>query len=282
MKTKNLLVLITVLCINNLFAQEKDCFYGHTDLCVGEKYYIYADIANVRVGPVTTSEISFKLSAGQEIIINAVYDKEDATEIDGVRGQWLYVATTDGTNRGGWLWSNTLSSKQLRRGNTKFVFGIDKATENGFKCTIKAVDNGKIVDRKSYELDFDGTMFNNARIIENVWLKNVKYVVHLNIGGNACAFPLSNLYFAWLEEKKKLAELPKAWSVSDACAVSYSEAVSIPTESNGGISDILVKVTESGIPPENDDLSCEYDKWKWEYKTELFKWNGEKTVRIKN
>ena len=277
MKSKILLILIIILCINNLSAQE-DCFYGHTYLCVGEKYYIYADVANIRVRPATTEEIIYKFPAGQEIVINAIHNGEE-TSIDGVRGQWLYVTTTDGTNREGWLWSNSLSSKQLRRGNVKFVFGINSFSDYKFKGTVKAIDNGKIVDRKNYELGMEGAMFNNAKIIDNVSLENVKHVVHLSIGGGACMFPLSDFYFAWLEEKKKLVELPVAMSVSDACGVSYTESLSVPSENSGGIYNLLVKVTQEGTPPEKGD-PCDYSKWDWEYKTELFKWNGEKTVKI--
>ena len=281
MKSK-ILFLVTILCINNLYA-ERICFYGSADFCEGEKYYVYADIANVRVVPVATSEISCKLSAGQEIIVVAVYDKENDAEIDGVRGQWLYINTTDGTNREGWLWSNTLSPKQLRRGNTKIVFGIDKVTEEVCKYTFKAVDNGKIVDRKSVNINIisDGYMFNEAKIFDNISLENVKCVAYFSIGGNACGSGHNGLYFAWLDETKKLVELPKVWSMGDACAVSYGEALYIPNETNGGIYNLLVKVTESGIPPD-DDLDCDYTKWGWEYKTELFKWNGEKAVQIKN
>jgi len=282
MKSKLLFPLIAgIFCFNNLAAQP-DCFYNNsTDFCTGEKYYVYADAANVRIAPNVNSEIHFKLPAGQEIMIISIYKSKEEQIIDGLNGQWLFVTTTDEAKREGWIWSNTLSYKQLRRGATKFVFGIDKEIESGYKCTIKAVDNGKIVDRKNYEIGFDEKIFNNAKIIDNVFLENVKYVVNLCIGGGACAFGLNNFYFAWLDEKKKLVELPKAWSVSDACAVSYTETVYIPTENNDGLYNLLVKAARIGIPPENDDDACDYEKWTHEYKSELFEWNGKDVVKIK-
>ena len=281
MKKIQLVLLTCILGLNNLYAAERECHGNRYEFCVGEKYYIYADIANIRTAPNVSSEIKFKFSAGQEVVIVSIA-KDSEGEIDGVGGIWLLVSTTDEEKNTGWIWSNSLSCKQLRRGNVKFVFGMDKYVKDKYKCTIKAVDNGKIVDRKSYELYPDGTAFNNAKIIDNVWLENVKYVVHLDLGGGACAFPTSNLYFAWLDEKKKLVELPPTFSVGDACAVSYGESLYVPSENNGGMYNLLLKVTEEGIPPKDDKFACEYDKWDWKYKTELFKWNGEKVIIIKN
>ena len=281
-KSKILSLFITgILCLN--LSAQSDCYFGYSaNFCVGEKYYVYADAANVRTGPDTDSDIKFKLPAGREVLIVSVNKNPEELIMDGLNGQWLFVSETSEEKREGWIWSNTLSCKQLRRGDIKFVFGIDKAIEYGYKCTIKAVENGKIVDRKNYEIGFEEKIFNNARIMDNVFLDNVKHVVHLCIGGGACGFGENNIYFAWLDEKKKLVDLPKAWSVSEACQGAYSEMVAIPTENNYGIYNLLVKVSELiSVPDDYDDEDCDRTGWPHEYKTELYRWNGEKAIICK-
>jgi hypothetical protein len=275
--------LICILCLNNLSAQREGYNYGIIwNINEGGKFYVYSDIANVRAMPDQKSDIVSKVTAGQEIEVLATEDDYDKNliVIDGFWGKWVPVKINE--NISGWLWSNMLSYKQLRRGNTKFVFGIDKVIENGYKCSVKVIEDGKIIDRKTFEIGFEQTNGTSASIIDNVLLENVKFVVRLYMGGEACAIPLNEIYFAWLDEKTKLVELPQTFSVSDACVMSYVESLYIPTESNSGIYNLLLKVSQAGIPPQESDLDCDLDKWGWEYKTEFFKWNGEKVVKIKN
>ena len=267
---KKIIIIFAILATmsNNLLAQ---CFYERTH-DVGEKYYVHADVANVRTSPSIDSEISFKLSAGQEVIIIS-YNNEYL--------DWYFIKTTDGKKREGWIWSETLSCKQLRIENTKFVFGMDKVSEDKCTLTIKAIENGKIVDRKSFlGKDYIDADFYSARIIDSVRLENVKCIVHLSLITNGCSHSgVADFYFAWLDEKKKLVKLPEMSSY-----LADSESLYIPTEDNNGIHNVLVKVTENGIgelirePIRNFETKDKYEGY--EYKSELFKWDGEKLIEI--
>ena len=267
---KKIIIIFAILATmsNNLLAQ---CFYERTH-DVGEKYYVHSDVANVRTSPDIDSEIKFKLSAGQEVMI--ISYEEDS-------GRWFFIKTTDEKKREGWIWSETLSCKQLQVENTKFVFGTDKAPEDKCIFTIKVVENGKIVDRKSFGDDIFGGYidadFYSARIIDGVRLENVKCIVHLLLIANGCSHSGGgDFYFAWLDEKKELVKLPEIFSF-----LADSESLYIPTENNGGIPNVLVKITENCIGEPTWDTDNGYNKWeKSEYKSELFKWNGEKFIEI--
>jgi hypothetical protein len=264
---------VSVTLPDNLLAQS-DCYY-HCGVLpdINEKYYVYSDVANVRTLPDIDSEISFKLSAGREVMV--VSYKENSDEIDGVSGNWYFIKTTDGIKREGWMWSETLSCKQLRRGDTKFVFGTSKTTEDDCTLTVKVIENGKIVDTKKFKTYF-AVSFSNARIIDSVNLRNVKYVVHLIFDTYGCnEIGEDEYYFAWLDEKKKLVKLPETSSFSGG-----KEDLYIPTKSNRGISNLLIKIIANALEPKNVEDTYNYEKWEYEYRTELFKWNGEKIIKI--
>lgn len=282
MKLKILFGLTVILCVNNLYTQEVVHDYGLAwNFKEGGKYYVYSDAANVRSAPDINSKIVSKLAAGQEVEVMPFEENDfgNSVTIDHFRGQWVEIKVDNEIS--GWIWSNTLSYKQLRRGNIKFVFGIDKVVNYRYKCTLKAIESGKIIDRKSYEIGFEENRFTDANIIDNVWLDNVKFVVRIYTSGEACGIGSNEIYFAWLDESKKLAELPKTTSVSDACVLSYSESLYIPSDNNSRISNLLLKVSAEAIIPD-DDNDCDYKKWGWKYETKLFKWNGEKVVKVEN
>jgi hypothetical protein len=272
-----LFILASTTLPNNLSAQS-NCFYGCYDTTLNSKYYVYSDVANVRTLPDIDSEIRFKLSAGHEVM--RISYKKTPDEVDGMSGYWYFIKTTDGTNREGWIWSETLSCIQLRRGNTKFVFGgMEKENENEYDCklTIKVVENGKIVDRKNFKSYLEVTCY-NAKIIDNVSLKNVKYVVHLTFDTHGCnEVGEDEFYFAWLDEKKKLVKLPEISSYSIE-----SEDLHIPTKSNSGIPNLLVKIIANALESKYKGDNYNQEECEYEYKTELFKWDGEKVTKIDN
>lgn len=273
---KKIVFLFSILLSLNIFAQ--DCYYGFGYFCVGESYYVYADAANVRSSPDIKSEAKFLLYAGQEVKVTAIKESQNTQVIDGLEGTWLFVSTND--KRDGWIWSNTLSYKQLRRYNTKFVFAIDKKTEDGYNCILKVVDNGKIVNKLNFKIGFEETLNPDANIIDNVFLENVNYVIHIEIGGGACGFVKNDFYFAWLDANKKLIEFPKAQSVSEACLFSYSEMIVIPNKNQGGIYNLIIKNSEEMTAPDEEDNDCDSSKWSHKYKTIQYKWNGKEVTEI--
>ncbi|MDR0799351.1 MAG: SH3 domain-containing protein [Dysgonamonadaceae bacterium] len=279
-------ILLILICLTGCFvlnAQESYYYGFEYTLQADEKYYVYADVANVRIEPDSKADIENQLSAGQEVTIIETDDKGDnPVVIDGFTGKWLYVSyTINDVKRAGWIWSNTLSYKQLRRGDTKFVFGIDKIVKFGFQWSVKAIDNGKIVDRKFFTVSGEESHSPYAKIMDGVQLENVKCVVRIASGGEACGIGAPVHYFAWLDGSKKLVELPSTMSVGDACALSYSETLIIPTENTESIPNLLIKITDEGIPPENEDDACDYSKWRDVYKTELFEWKNNEVRKVK-
>ena len=69
MKKGIIIIAVLVAMLSNLLAQS-NCYYS-CPCCydvVNKKYYVYSDVANVRTSPDIDSEISFKLSAGQEVV----------------------------------------------------------------------------------------------------------------------------------------------------------------------------------------------------------------------
>ncbi len=268
---KSILSILVVLVFSlNYLSAQSNCFYRCDGYDTGKKYYVYSDVANVRTSPDIYSDINFKLTAGHEVIL--ISYKEESVEIDGINGFWLFIKTTDQRCRKGWIWSGTLSCGQLQRGDTKFVFGIENTNEDKCEFSIKAIEKKDIIDRKKIEVYFEIGL-DNVAIIDSVCLKNVKYVLCFTMSTYGCnSIGEDEYYFAWLDEKKKLVKLPKTSSFE-----ANKESLYIPTQSNKRISDLLLKVSEEGIQPENNEHPYDYEKWK--YKTELFKWTGEKLIK---
>ncbi|MDR2950932.1 MAG: hypothetical protein LBV71_17230 [Prevotella sp.] len=236
----------------------------------GEQRYVYADIANVRQYPTLDSEVVDKLKAGQEINIE---DVGGADKVGEDKGFWINITYKIGDKvKSGFLWSNVLSYTQMRRGDTKFVYGKESgANEGKVKFQVKAIRNDSIIDRKSFDVSTGSLSFTEGKIIPDGSLKNVNYIVQLYFTGEACGYGNYHFHFGW--SGNRFLELPYTVSVGDGGVYSYGEYLIYPTDSQLPEDTLLKVIAEGEAPDENSDIE-------FQYKTMMYKWDGEKITPI--
>ncbi len=206
--------------------------------------YIFADTALIRVSPDTKQAPLDTLFAGDNVTVTGVAAK--ALTIRGLKGPWLTINySKNGTAKSGYIWQGLVSCFPLRRGDVKFVFGIERRadstyTEDGRKDTIKrflvklkVVKNGQILAKSSVvTYDDEGAQYCYGRIMSGMGLTNVQNIAVLQFGGEACGIMLYEYYFA-LTKNNQLIHLPDKESVSDAGSFYHSENFIFPNEKNG-------------------------------------------------
>lgn len=236
----------------------------------GEKHYVYADIANVRQSPTVDSEIVDKLKAGHEINIEDVGETDKIGEDNGF---WINITYISGDKvKSGFLWSNVLSYTQMRRGDTKFVYGKESGVNDGqVKFQVKAVRNDSIVARKNFDVSTGSLSFTEGKIIPNGNLQNVNYIVRLYFTGEACGYGNYHFHFGW--NGNRFLELPYTVSVGDGGVYSYGEYLIYPTDYQLPENMLLKVIAEGEAPDENSDIE-------FQYKTMMYKWDGEKATPI--
>lgn len=237
----------------------------------GKQFYIYADVANVRNLPGLDADVVDKLPAGQEVTIQDIGKADKVGEDEGF---WLQITYKNkGETKEGFIWSNTLSYTQMRRGNVKFVYGKERKNEDSGLAAfcLKAVRNDSIISRWNFEVSTGSLSYTEGRIKPNGNLSGVDYIVQLYFTGEACGYGNYEFNYAWTG--KELLELPGTVSVADGGVYSHGEYIVYPTDSQLP-ENIIMKVTASGeAPDENSDLE-------FEYKTVLYKWDGRKATAV--
>lgn len=244
----------------------------------GESRYIYADKANIRKALQMNSEVVDKLSAGQEITIE---EEGPVDTIDGNDGFWLLISYKKNSEPNkGYIWSHNLSHVQLRRGNVKFVYGIEKRlknTEDGNDLifNIKAIRNDSIVSRKIFAINSESKNYIAGKIIQTESLSGVEYIIQLTFSGEACGIGSYNFHYAW--NGNKMLELPSTFSVSDAGVYYHGEYMVFPNE-NQLIQNLILKVVADGHYPEEDPEAADMII---KHKTTYYQWDGNKAVEQK-
>lgn len=264
-------IVFTILFIlsvcNNLKAQ--DNWYYTFSFFEGDKRYVYANTANVRNQPGLEYEKTDQLVCGHEVTI--LKDTEIEEKIDGISGKWLKVSyEKDNVQKEGYLWQGTLSYTQLRRGDVKFVFGIDNYNEKSYQTmgSIKAVKDQMLLDRSVFEICSTATA--GGRIIDKHGMEGVSQVLEIMFGGAECGVATCFNYFAW--DGQKFTPFARTYYVGDGGVYSYTETLDFPTI--GSMNNILIKYIEEAT--DYDQKANSNDEMNWRYKTEVYKWDGKK------
>jgi hypothetical protein len=206
--------------------------------------YIFADTALIRVSPDTRQAPMDTLFAGDNITVTGITSK--ILTIRGLKGPWLKINyTKNGAPRNGYIWQGLVSCMPLRRGDVKFVYGIErradtiyteykrKDTIKRFLVRLKVVKNGQVLAKSAVAAyDDEGAQFCYGRIMSGMGLTNVQNIVVLQFGGEACGIMLYEYYFA-LTKSNQLLRFPDKESVSDAGNFYHSETFTFPNEKNG-------------------------------------------------
>ncbi|OQP42833.1 hypothetical protein A4H97_11790 [Niastella yeongjuensis] len=204
--------------------------------------YIFADTALIRISPDTKQTPIDTLFAGDNITVTGI--TANALTIRGLKGPWLKINyTKNGAPRNGYIWQGLISCMPLRRGNIKFVYGIERRADSiskgdkfnirRFLVRLKVVQDGKVLTSRSL-ITYDDESANSSfgKIMSGMGLTNVQNIIVLEFSGEACGIPTYDYYFAFTKSNQLL-RFPDKESMSDAGAFYHSETFTFPNEKNG-------------------------------------------------
>lgn len=255
--------------------------YNIHNMYDGQEAYVYANVANVRSQPNMTADQVDQLKCGYNVKVIEVASEDET--LNGVSGRWLKVAyTKDEVEKQGYIWEGTLSFSQIRRGDVKFVYGVDRFVEddekgNIFYIGLKAVKNDLVVSSQNFSLHsgFTGVV---GKAISDMGLKKVENIVILSFLGEACGIASNYYYFAW--NGNELLPLISRSEVGDA-AVSYaSESLIFPSE--GAPYNMVVKIKAEGYNEDEEKIS-EDNEVLYEQETfdaEFYRWDGKTLKKV--
>ncbi|HEY9260193.1 hypothetical protein [Chitinophaga sp.] len=291
MKAMPFFVLVCCLFFNaaSTFAQDDVRTWS---LQVTDSRYIFADTAFVRVSADTKQSPLDTLFAGDDITVTKITDQ--LLNLKGLTAPWVAIKyKKNGIDKEGFLWQGLISFAPLRRGDTKFVYAIDRHVdsvfvEDGVKTVtkqflvkLKVVQAGKLKATGSCRVDdAEVANFTEARVMSGLGLSNVQNIITLTFTGSACAIPSNYYYFAWLNDSR-LVPLPERMDVSDAGAFYHEETFTFPGEKNGQ-PDMIYWNMKEGEATEKMDKNGEpvyketkdAAKYSWDGVTGTFKKEG--------
>ncbi|MBC9915140.1 SH3 domain-containing protein [Chitinophaga varians] len=247
---KKFLLFLFVCISHQLFAQEEPNF---PDMRSWSLYmngtdtidrYIFADTAYIRISPDTKQTPTDTLLAGDNITVTGMTTK--SLTIRGIQGPWLKIAyTKNGEYRKGYIWQGLVSCTPLRRGDLKFVYGIERKidsitlTDNRkdtfpyYRVRLKVVQNGVLLAKTMQTIgDNETANFSSGKIMSGMGLTNVQHIVVLTFTGAACGVPTDDYYYAWTKDGQ-LIQLPSKTNIGDAGAYYHTEEFTFPNEKNG-------------------------------------------------
>ncbi|NIG54799.1 SH3 domain-containing protein [Chitinophaga sp. Cy-1792] len=286
---KKLLLVVLLFATKSLFAQEGPDFsdmrswsiYGDT-----VSRYIFADTAFVRVSPDTRQAPKDTLLLGDNIKVLEITQKP--LTIRGLKGPWLKIEySKNGEVRNGYVWQGLISCAQMRRGDTKFIYGIERRADSitfenktadtirRFMVRLKAVQNGNLLAKIGFTtLDDESANYSGGKLMSGMGLTNVQNIIVINFSGEACGIPTCDYYFAWTKDSM-LVRFPDKTNVGDADAYYHSEEFIFPNEKKGQPDLVIWEMSEEeATDVVNKDGSHKMkttDKGR-----KVYQWDGEK------
>lgn len=283
------LILFITLC-NSVYAQDENGFefpdmrsWMLNDGDTTERY-IFADTALVRSTPHTKKAPIDTLFAGDNITITEI--THNGLSIRGIRGPWLKINyTKNGTKRNGYIWQGLVSCWPLRRGDIKFIYGIErradsiymsgksKDTIRRYLVKLKVVQNGNILAKTTLVTDDDeGNKFSFSRVMNGMGLTNVQNMVVICFGGEACGIPLYEYYLAFTKSNQ-LVRFPDKMNVADAGVFYHNETFTFPNEKNGRPDTIIWNLNQEEATDDVDKKGNPIMKLT-DKKRSVYKWDG--------
>ncbi len=243
-----MLLFLFTFAIQTLHAQEQPHFPDMRSWMINAGYptdrYIFADTAFVRMSPGIKGAPLDTLFAGDNITVTDVTEK--TLTIRGINGPWLKIDyVKNGEQKNGYIWQGLVSCAPLRRGDTKFIYGIERRADSihldgtntdtirRFLVSLKVVQQGSIVAKASIITpDDESANSSTGKLMSGMGLSNVQNVVVLSFSGEACGIPTYDYYFAWTSTGRLLC-LPGKVNIADAGAFYQTETFTFPNEKNG-------------------------------------------------
>ncbi|RYD77719.1 MAG: hypothetical protein EOP53_12530 [Sphingobacteriales bacterium] len=250
------------------------------------QWYVYAAKAMIRETPAADGLLLDSALAGSQLQGVAFVKKN--TIARGIHAPWIKVKYKKGNEeKSGYVWMGSVAFKNMLKGDTAFIYGIDKVTakkiaaddytEYSLHIGLKAFYNNTLLDEKKWIIPGDeSSSYADAKLLGNMGLQNTHEVLRINIGGEACGVPTNYYYHGW--NGQRFFELPTKYNVGDAGVFYHAETLLFPSE-KGGKPGYIIKLME-----EEEMLEEESDKKPAKYKKstgkEVYSWNGEKAVKI--
>lgn len=252
---KKLLLFLFICVSSTLHAQEFPDMRSWSLYGDSLERYIFADTAFVRITPDTKQAPIDTLLAGDNITITGT--TPNALTIHGLRGPWLEVSyQKNGELKNGYVWQGLVSCAPMRRGDIKFVYGIERRADSAYTSDqgkdtlrrylgrLKVIQNGSIVTRASFTTDDDESAnFSTGKVMSGMGLTNVQHIIVLTFSGEACGIPTNDYYFA-LTKDNQLIRLPEKTNIGDADVFYHSESFTFPNEKNGKPDMVIWDMTE--------------------------------------
>jgi hypothetical protein len=243
--------------------------------------YIFSDTAFIRRSPDTKQAPLDTLLLGDNIKVLDIITGSSLT-IRNLKGPWLKISyNRNGEERTGYVWQGLVSMKPLRRGDTKYIWAIDRKykvtkddyTSDYFNVVIKVLQNGKVVGKESLSLpDNESANFSDGRIMSGMGLTNVQNVVTLSFSGAACGVDTYDHYFAFTKDNI-LVKLPYKTNMGDAGAAYHEETFTFPNEKDGQ-PDLIIWDMMEGEATEKTDKNGEPIFKTTDKKRLIYRWNS--------
>ncbi|MBO9636497.1 MAG: hypothetical protein J7578_25575 [Chitinophagaceae bacterium] len=249
--------------------------------------YIYADTAYIRISPDTKQPPIDTLLTGDNILITGA--SPNSLTIRGLKGPWLKIKySKNGEERNGYIWQGLVSCTPLRRGDTKFVFGIERKMDSSyiienskqtfpfFQVRLKVVQNGTVISRAAFATPNDESAnFSEGKVMSGLGLTNVQNMVVLSFNGAACGVPSLDYYFAFTKNNS-LVRFPDKTNVGDAGVYYHSETFIFPSEKNGKPDQLIWNLLEEEETEKTDKngepimkVTAKKNKtWVWDHQKE--------------
>lgn len=245
---KKILLPLFVILVTAVYAQDAPDFHDARSWMIDANdttgRYIFADTALIRIAPDTKQAPIDTLFVGDNITIKGI--TSNGLTIRGLRLPWLKITyTKNGELKSGYIWQGAVSCKPMRRGDTKFVYAIERRADSiekrgKYKDTLpqylvrlKVVQNGKVLAKAAVTTpDDESANYSDSKVMSGMGLTNVQNVVVLDFSGDACGIATYDYYWAWTKSNQ-LVRFPDKYNIADAGIFYHDETFIFPNEKNG-------------------------------------------------
>jgi hypothetical protein len=300
---KLLILILTIACFSTSWAQNEDpnaanraqgTFYpwsnssGEENALV-ECYTLVSD-ANIREKPNATATVISKLPIATKVKIEQV--TSDTLAINGFPAPWCKVSYMQQSKKmTGYIWGGTLAFAALvskddfaddALNGIVYLVGMSKFDEKNHNVVlqVRVAKNGAEIAKTEFKTTGDVGFFIDMERFYDNGLKNVKDVLMIKSYYPACGYGSGeNLVFF---TGKTLNRVLETSNMADGGAFYAKEDVLLPQEKGGITGHILVssdtvEMTEKEVQKDVFEMFIS----KQDYKMTLYKWNGEKLVKLK-
>jgi hypothetical protein len=245
--------------------------------------------ANVRDKPSTTANVVAKLPIATTIQVESV--TSDTTKLNGYSAPWCKVSySLNGKTQSGYLWGGILAGAAYEvnadydesRHGLVYMAGVSSVNEKDNKWTmqVRVAKNGVELAKTEYAVNADVGYSIQLTNLGSLGFKNVVDAIACNVHFPACGYgSYDNLLFF---TGKKISSVLSTSSMADGGAFYDDEDYILPAD-KGGIQDHILVVRSMAEMEDKEIKPGVYETLmiKQEYSIKLYKWQGDKLVKVK-